>query len=176
MLLKLGAAERIDADEVVHELMVPGTPTTRAIGAEFGADVLLPDGSVDRARLGEVVFADHGRLRKLESITHPAVHDEILRRIAQLAGQDVVIVVDAVRLLQSDLLLLCDEVWVVTCNHQQQRERLIRDRGMSPEATAARIAAQPEFDHCKVTKVIDNSGTLQELEFAVRSAWQDFIG
>lgn len=172
LLLDLGALERIDADQVVHTLMEPGTPTSRQIEAEFGSEILRPNGRVDRPRLAEVVFADTGALRALERIVHPAVRQAIRARLEDLEGREGVVVVDAVRLLQSDLLPLCDAVWVVQCVRESQVERLTAIRKMTLKAAEGRLAAQPSFEHPRVTRVIQNSGSMDELREQVQTAWK----
>jgi len=174
LLLRLGALSRIDADAVVHELMVVNTPVTAAIQDRFGPNVIAPDGRVDRGQLGKVVFGDPAALRDLEAIVHPEVRAEIRRRVESYANQDGVVVVDAVKLLQSDLLPLCEAVWVVHCAREVEMARLVDLRGLSPDAARHRLGAQPIFDSPAVTAVIDNSGSLTELESHVDAAWEAF--
>lgn len=173
ILLRLGAPERIDADAVVHDLMAAGTPTTSAIHEAFGDAVLRPDGSVDRARLGHIVFNDSEALRRLESIVHPAVRRRVRQRVAALHDQQGVIVVDAIKLLQSELLELVDTVWVVRCNQETEIARLMKNRGMSEEGARARIEASPSFVGDKVSRVIENDGDEHELEQQVTEAWYE---
>jgi dephospho-CoA kinase len=175
LLLKLGALERIDADESVHELMQPGTASTQAVAAAFGQEVIQEDGGVDRARLAELVFGHPEQLRRLEEIVHPAVRQLIRRRLTRLTDQSGVVVLDAVKLLQSDLLDLCSAVWVVRCSHSAELERLMRNRNMSREQAEARLASQPSFDHPRVTEIIENSGSMQDLRAHVQSAWSRFL-
>lgn len=174
LLLELGAVERIDADQVVHELMTEGSPTTAAIAATFGEDVLGTDGRVDRARLGRVVFRDPDALRRLEAITHPAVRTSIRERLAA-HGDDGVVVIDAVKLLQSELLPLVEAVWVVSCSPQAQLRRLTEARGMSEEEARARIAAMPSFASDRVTELIENSGSIEQLRHRVGVAWGSYL-
>jgi dephospho-CoA kinase len=174
ILLGLGARERIDADDTVHELQRAGTEVTRAIAGTFGPDVLSRDGSVDRQALGAIVFTDRERLAQLEDIVHPAVRQAIRERIEQHSDGGVVII-DAVKLLQSDLLPLVEEVWVVRCSSQVQRSRLVETRSMTPEAVEARLRAQPSFEHPRVTRIIENSGTFADLQSHVATAWNEFI-
>lgn len=171
LLLTLGAIERIDADVVVHDLMTSGSPTSEAIARRFGRGVLASDGSIDRRALGSVVFNQPPALRDLEKIVHPAVRVAIQRRLQELSGAVGVVVLDAVKLLQSDLLNECDAVWVVLCSPQVQIQRLLEKRGMTEEEARGRLAAQPNFDHPKVTAVIENSDSLRGLEERVREAW-----
>lgn len=172
LLVRLGALSRIDADAVVHDLMVVNTPVTTAIQDRFGPKVIAVDGSVDRGRLGNVVFRDPAALRDLEAIVHPGVRAEIRRQVQRYANQDGVVVVDAVKLLQSDLLPLCETVWVVLCARQVEMARLVDIRGLSPDAARHRLDAQPVFDSPAVTRVIENSGSFAELEAQVHAAWE----
>jgi dephospho-CoA kinase len=171
MLLELGALERIDADRVVHDLMARDRTLIAEIAGVFGPGSLNPDGSVDRRALGRIVFGDSAKLRLLESLTHPAVRREVRRRLGTLAGRHGVVVVDAVKLLQSDLLPLMDAVWLVRCPLEEERRRLTDDRGMTPQDAEARLQAQPSFDHPSVTTVINNNASLMELRENVSSAW-----
>jgi dephospho-CoA kinase len=173
ILLELGALERIDADRVVHQLMGPGTPLSTEIARTFGADVVRPDGSVDRTALGQLVFRDRTKLRQLESLTHPMVRRVIRQRVEAYAGQTGVVVVDAVKLLQSDLLPLMDTVWVVQCGQETQMQRLTERRKMSAEDATARLRAQPSFEHEAVSQVIQNNGSLMRLRENVSEAWAD---
>jgi dephospho-CoA kinase len=173
MLLELGVLERIDADRLVHTLMTPGTAVTDAIRQTFGPGVVRPDGSVDRARLGRLVFADPDSLRRLEEIVHPAVRRLVRERIQRLEGQTGIVVVDAVKLLQSELLELCDAVWVVQCSSEAQRRRLTEVRQLTDEEAQSRLNAQPSFLHSRVMRVIENSGSVEELRREVEAGWRD---
>lgn len=174
ILLELGALARIDADAVVHGLMQPGMTTTDEIARAFGRAILRADGAVDRSRLGQIVFNDPSLLTRLEQIVHPAVRAVIRARLHAFAGQDGVVVLDAVKLLQSDLLPMVETVWVVRCPPPEEVRRLVELRGMSVEAAQARIRVQPSFEHPRVTRVIDNNGTRAELRATVETAWNTF--
>jgi len=156
--------------------MTPGTDTTSRIEDVFGKSVIAADGSVDRARLARQVFADHESLRRLESIVHPAVRRAIRGRLDSLDGEDGVVVIDAVRLLQSDLLSLVEQVWVVTCSRETQLQRLTTMRGMTSEDAERRLLAQPSFDHPRVSRVIENSGSQEDLRRRAKAAWESFLG
>jgi dephospho-CoA kinase len=174
LLLELGAVERIDADRVVHGLMAAGTPVTARVRQAFGDEVIAADGSVDRRHLASIVFSDSRRLRALEAITHPAVRDAIHARLREQRGRDGVVVIDAVRLLQSDLLQLVDEVWVVTCPQQTQLARLTTTRRMTHSEALDRIRAQPSFEHSRVSRIIMNAGSREDLRRQVEAAWTSF--
>ena len=116
----------IDADQVAREVVEPGEPALDAVIARFGPDLRRDDGSLDRAALGRIVFADPAALRDLEAIVHPAVRPRILAAIAaaEKAGAPA-IVIEAIKLVEGGLAELCDEVWLVTCDPADQRARLV---------------------------------------------------
>jgi len=151
----------IDADRVARDVLAAGSPELDAVYARFGPDLRGPDGELDRAALGRLVFADPEALRDLEAIVHPAVRPRILAALdaADVAGAPAV-VIEAIKLVEGGLADLCDEVWLVTCDPNVQLERLL-GRG-SPEAEArARIAAQGDLAERlrpAATHVLDTDG------------------
>jgi dephospho-CoA kinase len=171
ILRKLGA-HIIDADALVHQLLAAGQPVYQQVIAEFGAGMVRPDGQIDRARLGRMVFADAAALHRLEAIVHPAVDALVQQEIA--ASTAAVIVVDAVKLLESGLSRRCNAVWLVTAPEEQQFLRLTAKRGMTPDDALQRIGAQsPQTDKVRrADVVIDNSGSEADTEAQVRRAWQ----
>jgi dephospho-CoA kinase len=169
-LLVERGAEYIDADTLAHVLMEPGTPEHARIVERFGPAVLLPDGRIDRSKLGPIVFADPAALHDLEAILHPGVRGEIRRRLR--ASTAAMVVVDAIKLLESGLAHEMDAVWVVTCPRAEQMRRLVTDRGLTAAQAELRIDAQaPQEEKVRqATVVIDNGGTLAETEIQVLSA------
>ena len=139
-LQELGA-ETIDADRVAHRMMLSGTDTFRQIVERFGDQVVGEDGELNRRRLGEIVFSDPAELQALEHIVHPPTDDAIKEQIRN--SPNSVVVVDAIKFFEVGLDKVCDEVWVVTCEPDQQLERLIRRNGFSPEEALKRINSQP---------------------------------
>jgi dephospho-CoA kinase len=135
----------IDADRVARDVLDPGEPALVAVAARFGQGLIGTNGELDRAALGRIVFSDPAALRDLEAIVHPAVRPRILAAIvaAQAADADAVIV-EAIKLVEGGLAELCDEVWLVTCDPDVQRDRLV-GRGSSAQDAAQRIAAQTGF-------------------------------
>ena len=171
-MLAARGAEYVDADSLVHRLMVAGTPETERIVARFGPAVRAADGSIDRAALGAVVWRDPAALEDLETIVHPGVRVEIRRRLAESSA--AALVVDAIKLVESGLHHDLDALWVVTCIPEQQFRRLMEARGLSEQQARERIAMQPPQEE-KVrhaTVVIDNSGSLAETERQVDEAWR----
>lgn len=152
----------IDADRIAREVLGPGTAELSAIYRRFGEEVRRPDGTLDRAALGRIVFADAAALRDLEAIVHPAVLPRILAAIgeAERTGARAV-VVEAIKLVEGGLAELCDEVWLVTCDRAVQQERLV-GRGTDPADAAIRIAAQRDLAgrvRPHASRVIDTSGS-----------------
>jgi len=173
MTRDLGAVEVIDADRVTHHLMQPGTELSAAIGREFGVGVLSADGSVNRQKLGEAVFPDRDALTHLESIVHPMVRQSIAERIESLlrSGAKGIVTVEAIRLLDSPIADLAAAIWLVQCSHDVQMTRLIERRDHSPDEAGRRMAAEPRFDLTRVTNVIRNDLTIDDLRARVSSAW-----
>ena len=169
----------IDADRVARDVLERGEPALQAVAARFGPDLLGPDGSLDRAALGRIVFADAAALRDLEAIVHPVVRPRILAAIAaaEADGADVV-VIEAIKLVEGGLSALCDEVWLVICDPEQQRARLVA-RGSSPDEAAQRIAAQAGLVDrvtTAVTRTIETSGGLRSTRAFVDTTLDAAIG
>jgi dephospho-CoA kinase len=172
---ELGATV-IDADVVAREVVEPGTPALAAVLAAFGPSVRRADGSLDRAALGRVVFADAAALARLEAIVHPAVRPRILEAIGAAERAAVpAVVIEAIKLVEGGLATLCDEVWLVTCDPAAQRERLAT-RGLDPEQAGERIDAQADLAarlRSAATRVIDASGAMADTRAAVVAAWSE---
>ena len=171
---ELGAAT-VDADAVAREVTAPGEPAHDAVLERFGGDVTAPDGTLDRAALARIVFADPARLRELEAIVHPAVRPRILAAIdaADAAGAPAV-VIEAIKLVEGGLAELCDEVWLVTCDAAAQRERLLA-RGTAAADADRRIAAQVGLEERVApfaTRVVDTSGDAGETRAAVEALFR----
>jgi dephospho-CoA kinase len=170
------AAEYVDADRLVHALYAPGTPETRAIVERFGQDLLTPEGTIDRRRLGDLVMAHPGVLRDLERILDPGVMRAIDDRLLHTTAQ--VVVLDAIRLIESGLAARCQAVWVVVCDRAAQIARLQATRGLTLAQAELRVDAQSpaEAKLAHATAVIHNHGTLDDLASQVEQAWQASVG
>ena len=164
----------IDADQVARDVVAPGEPALEEVIERFGEALGRPDGSLDRAALGRIVFADPTALRDLEAIVHPAVRQRILAALAEAAADGAeAVVVEAIKLVEGGLAELCDEVWFVTCDPSVQRDRLI-GRGSSPRDADQRIAAQAGIDdrgRPVATRVIDSSGDADATRRLVEDAF-----
>ncbi len=135
----------VDADEVAHAVTAPGGPVHDAVLARFGDAVRTSGGSLDRAALARIVFADPASLRDLEAIVHPAVRQRILDAIAAADRSGApAVVVEAIKLVEGGLAADCDEVWLVDCPPGVQRARLL-GRGTPLDDADRRIAAQADL-------------------------------
>lgn len=169
-------AEVIDADLLAREVVAPGTRGLAEVVAEFGKKVLTEDGTLDRERLGGIVFADPAARQALNAIVHPLVRERAaqLQERAARRDPDAVIVQDVPLLVENELFDLYDVVLVVDAAEEAQLDRLVRLRGM-PEADArARMAAQAGRAErlAHADQVVDNSGSLEDLEQRVAETWQ----
>jgi dephospho-CoA kinase len=175
MLRELGA-EYVDADAIVHQLLASRQTVAEAVINRFGESMRAADGGVDRRALGRLVFGNPDLLRELEAIVVPGVRTEIRRRLAESSAP--VIVVDAIKLIESGLARELDRLWVVACDPAEQRQRLIELRGMTPDEAQARIGAQPpQVEKIRLADVvIDNSGSLEATRAQVVAAWDHLTG
>lgn len=178
MLAELGA-EVINADLVGHEVYEPGKPGFDAIVAEFGSDVVGQDGRIDRKRLGATVFADAGRLDRLNAIVHPLIRTEIERRIgrAREKGDARAVVVEAAILLEAGWRSLVDQVWVISARREDVLARLATQRGMAASETDARIAKRmTDAERRSVADVvIENTGSLDDLRARLEGLWGTLV-
>jgi dephospho-CoA kinase len=180
MLRDLGA-QTIDADQVTHDLQLPGEAVYNQIVAAFGPTILsAPAGPIDRKKLGAIVFSDPTRLRELEQLVHPAVRARIkgwLEEQRAAAEPQRVVVIDAVKLLEAGWKAHCNAIWVVTCPPEQQLERLMTTRHMSEAEARTRIGAQPPQAEkiAQADVVIDNGGTRAATLDQVQHAWNQIM-
>ena len=174
ILRELGA-HHIDADLVYRDLVAPGQPLLARLGEHFGDAIIDGDGSLDRKALGAIVFSDPHRLRELDELTHPAVIEETDRRAEAIRAG--VIVMDAVKLVESGHAEVCDEVWLVTAPEEMQMRRVMKRNGVDADEARRRVAAQPPLEPKmeRADVVIDNSGTLAELRQQVLDEWRGML-
>jgi dephospho-CoA kinase len=141
----------------------------------FGQDILAPDQTIDRKKLGAIVFSGEEQRKKLNSIVHPLMFTDIDRRIKEKRTEGFIkpIVVEAAILIEANWLPLADEVWLVVTNKGAVIDRVAAQRGMSAKDTEARIASQlSDAERRKyATLVIENDGSLDDLKQKVQQAW-----
>jgi dephospho-CoA kinase len=174
ILAELGARV-IDADQVAHAVMLPGGPAYDAVVEAFGSDILseADGGTIDRSKLGAIVFGDPAALRRLERVVHPATIAAVNRLIAAAAEQ--VVVVEAIKLIEAGMHRRYEALWVVTAPRDVQIARLMAIRGLSQAEAALRVDAQPpQAEKAALADlVIVNDGSVAELRLKVEAAWAD---
>lgn len=191
MFAALGAVV-IDADAIVHELQAPGSESLAEIAGAFGADMLRPDGSLDRERLGDRVFRDAAARARLNAIMHPRVGAEMARRLAAARERGAPLVLLDIPLLLEGRARRPEEhgtaarragdgveaVVVVYAPEALQVERQVARDGSRPEEAARRVASQLPIEEKRrlADHVIDNSGTLEETERQVRALFEELTG
>ena len=168
----------IDADVAARAVVAPGTPGLARVVEAFGADVVGPDGALDRDRLGAIVFRDPASRTTLNAIVHPLVGQWMRaaeRAAVDAAGGDMIIVHDVPLLAENRRAGDFDLVIVVDVPSELQLERLVGQRGMSPDQARARMAAQASRPQrlAVANLVIDNSGSLTDLDHRVAEVWAD---
>jgi len=164
----------IDADRIARQVVEPGTPGLAQIVGQFGAAVLARDGTLDRAVLGDIVFSDAELRGKLNAIIHPLVGARI-RELEQGADQEAIVIEDIPLIAENDMAGFFDLVVVVDVPPRLQEERLIRERELTRDQVAARIAAQASREQrlAIADLVLDNSGSLAELDRQVGDLWAE---
>jgi dephospho-CoA kinase len=173
-LAELGAAV-IDADRIGHELYKPGTEVWQEVVAAFGRDIVASDGTIDRARLGEIVFSNEKARKRLNRIMHPKIHEAITNRIKQYKEKGgKVVVLEAPLLLEAGWSSLVDEVWATTASEATVIRRLRERAGLSESEVRARIRSQlpAEESTRQADVVIDTECSLDELKAKVHELWQ----
>ena len=173
MMEHLGAYT-IDADALAHRVISKGAPGYQPTIDRFGKWLLDKEGNIDRAKLGKLVFADAEALAQLEEIVHPYVLqavDLLIRRANQR-----VVVVEAIKLIESGMREQCDSIWVTDAPQEVQVERLMRKRNLTREDALQRIGAQaPQSDKlAAATVIIRNTGSYDELWKQVTAEWKRF--
>jgi dephospho-CoA kinase len=175
-ILEALGAEVIDADKVGHEIYEPGTAGFRAVVEAFGEEIVDAGGRIDRAKLGAKVFSQDGELQRLTGIVHPLIRQTVEERIAEARKRPglVATVLEAAILLDSGWDTVTDEVWVVTAESRQVRDRLASARGLSADEVDVRAARQmSDADRrARADVLIENHGSLDELRRGIESLWQ----
>ncbi len=178
MLADLGACV-IDADVIVHRLLLPGSDTHAAVVSTFGAGILQPDGTINRRMLAEIVFEAAEKRAILESLVHPGVRSAIEDRIRELEKTTPggVVVVDAALLVETGFYRQFDCLIVVTCDPEIQLKRVVERSGLGIKEVRARFAAQmPAEEKVKAADYrIDNSGSLDETRRQIIAVYRELL-
>lgn len=164
----------VDADAIARAVVAPGTAGLAAVVAEFGSGILEADGSLDRPRLGSLVFADAAARERLNAIVHPLVSERSAEVLAA-APSGAIVVYDVPLLVENGLASAYDLVVVVLATEVVRIRRLRESRGMNEEQVRARMAAQATDEQRRAVAdlVLDNSGTLADLHRQVDALWRD---
>jgi dephospho-CoA kinase len=178
MLAELGGTF-IDADALAREVTAPGQPALRAVRDRFGDGVFESSGALDRGALGAIVFEDPAALRDLEAIVHPGVRALVEQRLAAASrAGDPFVVVEAIKLVEGGLAQRCDEVWLIECGPETQRQRLAA-RGLARDDIERRLAAQgPELAErlaARADRRFDSSGEQDDIRELVEDALADVL-
>jgi len=174
LLSDLGAVV-LDADKVGHQAYQPGTETWREVVAAFGREIVASDGSIDRKKLGPIVFGDSEALARLNQIMHPRMYDMMADQIEEYRQQGVeVVVLEAAVLLEAGWTPLVDEVWVTVASESTVVRRVRERTGLSEEQVRSRIHSQLSNEERtkEASVVIDNDGSLDELRAKVEGLWE----
>lgn len=176
LLAELGAWI-LDADAISREVVEPGTEGLKAIAAEFGEKVIMPDGTLDRRALGAEVFGDPQKLERLNGILHPIIKAEMLKRAAEIEEQHPkdIVIFDVPLLIESGWQDVADEVWLVSAPIEQRIRRIAMRDGLDEKQAMERISAQmTDEQKAKYADVIiNNGGSIQELEERVTKLYAE---
>ena len=154
-------AEVIDADLLAREVVEPGQPALQEIVSSFGTDILLPDGRLDRAKLGATIFTDASARERLNAITHPRIRQQMAEEVAARAGRPGLLILDIPLLYENGRAAEVERVVVVWVDQATQIRRLMARDHLLAEQARQRIDAQMSLDEkrARADDVIDNSGS-----------------
>lgn len=158
----------VDADLVARQVVEPGSETLEKIKETFGEDVILPDGSLDRKKVGDIIFSDPASRKRLNDIIHPAIRNEMLRqRAAYMAEGQKVVIMDIPLLFESKLQHFVDKILVVSVTEENQLKRLMERNSLSERESLARISSQLPMSVKEegADAVIYNNGTIEETKW-----------
>ena len=170
--------EIIDADKVGHEAYTPNSEGWKKVISVFGQDIVGPENEIDRKKLGGIVFSDPSEMEKLNKLIHPIIHNLVEEKIKLLSLQGVkVVVLEAAILIEANWQDLTDEIWLAKSNQEVVIERVQLRNNFTREEIIKRIQSQMSNDerekHSDI--VIDNNGTIEQLEEKVKTLWQSRV-
>jgi len=168
-----------DADKIAHRVMEPGRAAYEEVVGEFGRAVLDEDGTIDRVKLGAIVFADAERRKRLNEIVHPRVFEEQNRLLGEVEAKtpDAIVIIDAALMIESGGYRRFDKLIVVFCDREKQIERLIRRNRLTREDAERRISAQMSSDEKRrfADYEIDTSGTYDQTRLRVKEVFAELV-
>ncbi len=167
----------VDADLVARQVVEPGSETLQKINEAFDASVILPDGTLDRKKVGDLIFNDPESRKRLNDIIHPAIRKEMLRqRAAYVAEGHQVVIMDIPLLFESQLQHLADKILVVSVTEENQLKRLIKRNGLSENEAAARISSQlpMTIKEAGADAIIYNNGTIEETKWQLNRILEEW--
>lgn len=173
--LRHKGAPIIDADIVAREVVEPGTPGLKALTVEFGDEIITPEGTLDRPRLGSIIFNDETKRKRTNEILHSYIKQRIDELAANFAKEGYkAVIYDIPLLIETDWYKEMNEVWLVAIDEDVQTARLQERNGYTVEEAKARIASQMPLAEKKLYSqvIIDNNGTLVDLENQLSHLWQ----
>src|SRR5438067_866923 len=167
-------AEVVDADQLARDVVEPGQPALREIADAFGAEVLLPDGRLNRSRLGTIIFADPAARARLNAITHPPIRQRMAEEVAVRRGRQGIVILDIPLLYENARLDLVEAVIVVWVDRATQLRRLTERDGFSVEEAQRRIDTQMSLDEKRkrADHLIDNSGSPEATRRQVEAVYR----
>ena len=180
MFRDLGA-KIIDADGLGHSVILPYKPAWKKIVKLFGEDILRNDLTIDREKLGKIVFADQALLKKLNEITHPEIIKLIKKEINMARNkthnQEKILVIDAALIYEAKIDRLMDKIIVVYIDEDEQIKRLIKRNNLSKDEASQRVKSQiPMKEKIKMADyVIDNSNSLDTTREQVKKIWKNLV-
>lgn len=178
MFRELGA-HVIDADALAREALAPGTPACLEVARIFGEGVVLPDGSIDRRAVADIVFRDARKRATLEAVVHPRVFEAEKTLAGEIAAKDprAVIIFDAALLIESGAHTRMDGVVLVACSPETQTARLVSRLGMTPEDADRRIRAQMPLEEKRgyATYVVENDGDIEDTRARVAEIYREIL-
>ncbi|MDI6603897.1 MAG: dephospho-CoA kinase [Thermoanaerobacteraceae bacterium] len=177
-ILKGHGAVIIDADKISRKIFIKDSPVYKEVLKEFGNSVLKGDGEIDRKKLGNIVFNDYNKLKKLNEITHPVIIEEIKEKIEKerSIGKEKAVILDAALLIELKLYEIVDEVWLIVVDTKTQIDRLMERDKLSYEDAANRIKSQmPIEDKMKHADfLINNCRDINTLKKQIDLFWKRF--
>jgi dephospho-CoA kinase len=175
MFAQLGA-DVIDADQLARDVVEPGQPALDEIATAFGRDILLPDGHLDRGKLGRIIFADSVARGTLNAITHPRIRERMDAAIAERASRPGILIADIPLLYENERTGAVEAVIVVWVDPETQLRRLLERDGLTEQEARQRIAAQMPLDEkrARADAVIDNSGSRESTQRQVEAIYRRY--